>query len=642
MKAPSSLQKIIYRQYLKSALVPMLVIEILLLSLYFGINLYTSGKNQALLLEEVQGNLLDLTSVRATRIDTQLRGVARLASIMQADHERFFASDRYCVLPNGEPQFARHANGAYYKQADNGGSSLYYSATTRIGEIEARKARCSEGIDPLMRSIVETNPLVTQAYINTWDGMNRIYPFLRDADQRFGPSWNVEELNFYYEADAQHNPERRGVWTSAYLDPAGQGWVMSHVVPIYRGDQLEAVSGLDITIDGIVDHILDLQLAWDAAAFMVDRKGTILAMPPRIEALMGLQEIRDHDYAEPIVATWEKPDEYNLLTGRHPVFRDRLADFFQSGDNVAELSVDGHEYSLIQQVVPQTGWRLMVLVDKAAIFEPIEAMRALSNRIGYLAIGGMLLFYLVFFVVLLSVARRLASRIATPIHALSEATGHLGRGLREKPLQAVGIQEIDALSVNFNAMADELEQRSSQLAESRVRERMTQEEARTLQRIASTDALTGAHNRRKIQDLLQAERLNFERSGRPFGIILGDIDHFKDVNDRHGHLVGDRVLAEIAGVLAASLRESDTLGRWGGEEFIILCPGASLHGLTTLAKALCRRVEKHMFPMVGQKTISFGVTLARSGDTVESVIARADRALYAAKAGGRNRVEVSD
>lgn len=639
MKTAPSLQQIIHWHYIRSALPPMLVIEVLLLVLYFGTNLHISGKNQELLLSEVRRSLQEITATETTGIDQQLAEISRVTRLLQADHQRFFAHPEPCLLPNGEPHLAHHANGAYYKTRDNGGASLYYSATTAIGERESRQARCSEALDPLLRSVVETHPLVTQAYINTHDGMNRLYPFMHDADERFGPSWDVQDLAFYVEADAAHNPERRAVWTSAYLDPAGQGWVMSSIAPVYLGDRLVAVSGVDITIDHLVHRILDLQLPWGAAAFLVDRKGTILAMPPRVERLMGLRELQGHDYRGPIVATREKPAEYNLLTGHNPVLRDQLVDFFQSHTALAELQVAGTDYLLIQSRVPQSGWRLMVMVDQAAIFAPIQALRTLSNRLGYLAIGGMLLFYLVFFLLLITRARRLAARLAAPIHALSEATSDLGHGLRNQPLRAVGVREIDALSDHFNAMVEELDQRTAQLTAARVREQLQREEARMLEHMATTDALTGIHNRRKLEDLLRAEQLHCAHGGPPFGVILCDIDHFKAVNDRYGHQVGDQVLTEMAGRLSASLRASDALGRWGGEEFIILCPGASLAGLLTLAGNLRQRIAEHAFPVVGHKTVSVGVALAQPGDLVEDVIARADRALYAAKAGGRNRVE---
>lgn len=636
------LQRIIYRHYLRSALVPMLLVECLLLALYFGITLYISDKNQALLLDEVRRNLLEVTATETAGIDMRLAEIARLSRLLQADHQRFFANPETCVLPNGEPRLEPHPNGAFFKTADNGGASLYYSASTAIGAAERRKARCSEAIDPLLRAIVETHPLVTQAYINTADGMNRLYPFMHDAAERFGPSWNVEDLAFYVEADAAHNPGRGPVWTGAYLDPAGQGWVMSSLVPIYRDDRLVAVSGIDITLDRVVSHVLNLNLAWDAMAFLVDDRGTILAMPPGVERLMGLKELHQYDYQGPIVGTHEKPDEYNLLTGRHPVFRDRLSHFFNSRDSSTELHVDGADYLLIQRIVAQNGWRLMVLADKAKIFAPIADLRALSTRIGYLAISGMLLFYLLFFLVLNARARRLGTRIAMPIHALSEATSHLGLGLRNHPLRAAGIQEIDALNQHFNAMIEELDERTSQLAATMVRERLRQEETRTLERLASTDTLTQVHNRRKIDDLLGAEHARFAHGGPPFGVILCDIDHFKQVNDQHGHLVGDQVLTEMARLLASLLRESDWLGRWGGEEFIIFCPNASRAGLATLADTLRQHIAAHRFEVVGARTVSLGATLARPGESLQSLFARVDRALYAAKNGGRNRVEVAD
>lgn len=470
MNGSQSLQGLIYRNYLKSALVPMLAIELVLLTLYFGINLYISTRNQDTLLQEVQNNLLTITSVEARSIDTQLGEVARLTGLLQRTQETFFAHPEVCRLPNGSPRLERHPNGAYYKAEDNGGASLYYAATTTIGEAERHKALCSEDLDPLFKSIVDANPIVTQVYLNTWDAMNRIYPFMHDAAERFGTTWDVNDLAFYYEADATHNPERRPVWTSAYLDPAGAGWVISSIAPVYRGDYLEGVTGLDVTIDSFIRHILDLNLSWDAMPFMVDRDGTILAMPPRVEQVFGLSELLEYDYGEPLGTTPGKPDTYNILKSESPSFSTGMLELFRSGQSLSELRIDATRYVLIQKPIPQTGWRLMVLVNAERILAPIESLRHLTNRIGYVAIGVLVVFYLGFFWLLMVSVRHVSNRIVSPILALSEATSHLGRHLHNQPIQPAGIREVDQLSQNFNEMALELDKRTTQLGRGQARQ----------------------------------------------------------------------------------------------------------------------------------------------------------------------------
>ena len=153
-----------------------------------------------------------------------------------------------------------------------------------------------------------------------------------------------------------------------------------------------------------------------------------------------------------------------------------------------------------------------------------------------------------------------------------------------------------------------------------------------------TDALTGLSNRVRLDEALQNEMHRTQRYGNTFSIIILDIDHFKRVNDTHGHLAGDAVLKKIAGVLAANLRQTDTAGRWGGEEFLILLPHQGRPTARALAEKLRTAIESTAFPGIGRITSSFGVAAYAAQDSVESLVKRADAALYAAKRSGRNRV----
>ncbi|WP_170294870.1 sensor domain-containing diguanylate cyclase [Roseospira navarrensis] len=157
---------------------------------------------------------------------------------------------------------------------------------------------------------------------------------------------------------------------------------------------------------------------------------------------------------------------------------------------------------------------------------------------------------------------------------------------------------------------------------------------------ANHDSLTGAVNRQRGARHLDHEVLRSRRQGAPLSVILADVDHFKGINDRHGHGVGDRVLQEIVRVLTDRLRETDILARWGGEEFVILLPDTDRDGAVRLAEALRAGVESAAFATGDRVTLSLGAALLQDGETAESVIDRADRALYQAKRGGRNRVEV--
>jgi len=130
-----------------------------------------------------------------------------------------------------------------------------------------------------------------------------------------------------------------------------------------------------------------------------------------------------------------------------------------------------------------------------------------------------------------------------------------------------------------------------------------------------------------------------EHDGQPLSLLLLDIDHFKAVNDRHGHDVGDRVLQSVAKRLSTSLRSSDLLARWGGEEFAILLPGTPLKGAATFADRLRAQVAEQRLHGISI-TVSIGISALRPGEGPEALLRRVDAALYHAKNAGRNSVVV--
>lgn len=172
-----------------------------------------------------------------------------------------------------------------------------------------------------------------------------------------------------------------------------------------------------------------------------------------------------------------------------------------------------------------------------------------------------------------------------------------------------------------------------------ARTRELAERNRELARLSSTDRLTGLCNRLKLDEGLEEALAHARRYATPFSLVLIDVDHFKQVNDTHGHQVGDTTLVEVAGLLRDHVRETDLVGRWGGEEFLVVCTETERGGGVDTAEQLRRAIELHDFPVIGRKTASFGVSEYRDGDGIEAMVARADAALYRAKSGGRNRVE---
>ena len=162
-----------------------------------------------------------------------------------------------------------------------------------------------------------------------------------------------------------------------------------------------------------------------------------------------------------------------------------------------------------------------------------------------------------------------------------------------------------------------------------------------LEEISITDTLTKIFNRLYLDRNYEYESKRAKRYRKNLSIILIDIDLFKSINDTFGHSIGDEVLIEISMILKQNLRVIDKLGRWGGEEFLIICPETNVENTEILAENLRSIIEKHLFSSVGKVTCSFGVTKYYSDDKKDEAFIRADKALYSAKEQGRNKVIVN-
>lgn len=215
----------------------------------------------------------------------------------------------------------------------------------------------------------------------------------------------------------------------------------------------------------------------------------------------------------------------------------------------------------------------------------------------------------------------------------TELTPEQGRGV------AAFVLRITALDI---ALATEVYHRTgvSVLEDSVQRMRGEREE---LRRAMRTDELTGVLNRATVMAQLQGALEAARRTGQSLCIIMADLDHFKQVNDRHGHLVGDEVLRGVAARLKAAVRDFDFVGRFGGEEFLLVLENTSPHTARQVAERVRRRVADgplHCRGIEVPMTLSQGLTQAREEDGPEALIERADRALYRAKQSGRNCVVV--
>jgi len=158
--------------------------------------------------------------------------------------------------------------------------------------------------------------------------------------------------------------------------------------------------------------------------------------------------------------------------------------------------------------------------------------------------------------------------------------------------------------------------------------------------LSETDVLTQIYNRRKIEVILDYSIKQLNRNKENLSILLIDIDNFKSVNDLHGHEMGYIVLQKFAQIIKDSVRQNDSFGRWGGEEFVVVLSATNQEGAMIVSEKIRTNLEKHIFPDVGIKTCSIGLYEVTPNDDLKSAISNADKAMYEAKISGKNKTVV--
>lgn len=246
-------------------------------------------------------------------------------------------------------------------------------------------------------------------------------------------------------------------------------------------------------------------------------------------------------------------------------------------------------------------------------------------------------------VIITGVALYMGHSIVTPLKRLIGAARSIVEGNLDIQLPIRHKDEVGQLTDMFNHMTNSLR---SQRTEILAANQAMQQQNQLLQKLSITDGLTGLYNRNKLNVILAEQLARLKRHHRLFCLLMIDIDHFKNINDELGHIVGDKILMTVATVLLKSIRTIDYAARYGGDEFMIVLTETDLHAASIIAeriraevKATCLTLEAHPLPI----TLSIGITQSHQTDTTASdLIARADAALYEAKRLGRDQVYCVD
>jgi PAS domain S-box-containing protein len=437
------LRQWIWRAFIQSALIPLVLVETVLIAAY----LWTNGEIRDSQIEYLQQSALGDLS---TAVEREGHLIVRRLEAVEAQVAVFRDTTRHALhnlsFTPDALELERHAvteDGVFYTTTDNGRAASFYANSTPLAEQDHAKALRLSQVDPLMKAIHAANPRVASVYFNTWDSYNRIYPFFMTPNQ-YPRDMVIPNYNFYYLADATRNPTRKVVWTDVYLDPAGMGWMMSAVAPVYTEDFLEGVVGLDITVGQILSEINTLEVPWRGYAMLVSRDHNILVLPRQGEEDFALNELMGYSYAEAVRREVLKPEDFSLT--KYKEMQPLLEAMKAGRSNVQEVELAGRKQLVSWSAIPQTGWKLLMVVDEANIYRETHRLARHYLNIGYLLIAGLVLFYALFFVWMWLRSRTLSEQLSQPLKAVVGMMRAVGQGDYSSSVPDSRVKEIQSMA----------------------------------------------------------------------------------------------------------------------------------------------------------------------------------------------------
>lgn len=370
----------------------------------------------------------------------------------------------------------------------------------------------------------------------------------------------------------------------------------------------------DESSDSSIHHFAQMKLPYEGKILIIDNSGKILFVDEQIQNILNLQENKINIFTH---------QDLKIVNYFKEILKER---------NLNKIVISKKNYLLFSIKVPKNSTYVVAFISEDKIFDGIQKLGNYYEKLAYVMAFSVLIFFILFFFYISFKAKEFSDKINQPLLKIIEFTKNLGMKKDIKSLEPCGVFEIDRLSCNFNNMIVELDRRTNKLIFEETK-RIYQE------RLANTDPLTGAYNRRYLNEFSFEYLKIVKREDKDLSLLLLDLDDFKIINDTYGHEIGDIVIKELVKISKASIRESDLVVRFGGDEFIILLPNTNILSARLVANKVMNKVNEYNKDKEYNFSISIGTSYYQAGDnTIDDLISRADESLYEAKRVGKCRI----
>lgn len=307
-----------------------------------------------------EGKLQQLAQALDDDMETAERQASALAGQVLAAYTDFEEKARTVDAAG----YRLEKNGVLHRPAAvaDGLPAVFVSGAVEVDDRVLNIVKGTESMDSALIEIVNSSDLVVQAYYNDHHSYNRIYPPF-DVLAQYPPGMAIPKYNFYYLADGTHNPDRKSTWIQApYVDPAGRGWMVSCLAPVYRNEALEGVCGLDVTVEALVR---DLALEESNDLYVVvSNDGIVVAAGEKMSRVLRLPNLKRHRYVDTVRSDTLRTDDYNLRKSSSTSIREMIDDLTVKGSQETDLDLDGQKWRVRSASLTRLDWHVLEFIKR--------------------------------------------------------------------------------------------------------------------------------------------------------------------------------------------------------------------------------------------------------------------------------------
>jgi signal transduction histidine kinase/CheY-like chemotaxis protein/HPt (histidine-containing phosphotransfer) domain-containing protein len=437
-----------------ATIIPIVLISSIILVAYYLMIFYVSDENKKNILKNSRDYLHYAVNRESDIIRNKMKSITDSHRNIFTQVQHFYNNEEKYTILNDKVSYGENKYGLYYQEKDIGGADTMSFKFTKLSKNEITSyLNKTQWFDISLKNAVQAHDAVVASWVIDSNAIIRYYPFI-GLHKYLSDVSNFFDWSFYYEADLKHNPFKRPLWSSVYLDPAMNGWMTSYIAPIYNNkDEFKGVVGIDVPIKQLANEVLPKNIPFNGEVFLTDSKGMIFAISDKLNLFLDLVSLKKNDNNELVIHEVLQPKEHNLINHKNQEIAKQFEDYFKQGVQTGVFSFKDKNFLVENRQIQGTDWKVFFLIDEDIIIKDTLKTQDFSYKVSIYIFIFILLCLAYIIYILYRRSKQLSIKLSYPIETLSKKTEDINTYVKNENSNII---EIDSLLLNFNKMIDEI------------------------------------------------------------------------------------------------------------------------------------------------------------------------------------------